>query len=84
MVRWRRLSPQHDHRINLLPAYIYQEQNRSSMSTKPKAPVPPTPKPQTPPPAPNPRQAEDLRWQRTVRFNWDNGGKRGSNKDGRK
>jgi hypothetical protein len=54
------------------------------MPTKPKAPVPPTPKPQSPPPAPNPRQAEDLRWQRTVRFNWDNGGKRGGNKDGRK
>jgi hypothetical protein len=84
MVRWRRLSPQYDHCINRQPACIFQEKNRNSMTTKPKAPVPPTPKPQAPPPAPNPRQAEDLRWQRTVRFNWDNGGKRGGNKDGRK
>lgn len=54
------------------------------MKTKPKSPPPPQNKPQAPTPAANPRQAEDQRWQRTVRFNWDNGGKRGSNKDGRK
>ena len=38
----------------------------------------------TPLPVPPQRQTEDQRWQRTVRFNWDNGGKRGGNKDGRK
>jgi hypothetical protein len=54
------------------------------MTTKPKTVSPPPPKPRTPAPAANPRQAEDQRWQRTVRFNWDNGGKRGGNKDGRK
>ena len=57
-----------------------------AMRHRPKSPAPPVPHPslQTLPTPPNPRQTEDLRWQRTVRFNWDNCGKRGGNKDGRK
>ena len=49
------------------------------MNDKPKSPVPPTAKPaqRTRLPAENPRQAEDQRWQRTVRFNWDKGGSQG-------
>ncbi|MBI2306547.1 MAG: hypothetical protein HYU78_04520 [Rhodocyclales bacterium] len=49
------------------------------MRHKPKSPPPPAPKPskQAVPPAANPRQAEDQRWQRTVRFNWDKGGSQG-------
>ena len=38
----------------------------------------------TPAPAENLRLSQDQRWQRTVHCNWDNGGKRGGNKDGRK
>lgn len=50
-----------------------------AMNDKPKSPAPPTAKPaqRTPLPATNPRQTEDQRWQRTVRFNWDKGGSQG-------
>lgn len=55
------------------------------MTTKPKKTTPPPKKPSGPPPTPAaPGQTEDQRWQRTVRFNWDNSGKRGGNKDGRR
>ncbi|MBW7900484.1 MAG: hypothetical protein H3C26_03350 [Rhodocyclaceae bacterium] len=49
------------------------------MSRKPKPPAPPAPKPAKPtaPPAEDLRPAEDRRWQRTVRFNWDKGGSQG-------
>ncbi|HEX5801727.1 MAG TPA: hypothetical protein VFY24_01785 [Azospira sp.] len=49
------------------------------MNHKPKSPTPPTAKPakRAPLPIANPRQAEDQRWQRTVRFNWDKGGSQG-------
>jgi hypothetical protein len=50
------------------------------LKTKPKNSAPPPQKPQVPTPADNPRQAEDLRWQRTVRFNWDKGGSKGGRK----
>ncbi len=69
------------------PNNFYLELRHNRMTTKQKTATPPTPKPRAPSPAPsapNARQAEDLRWQRTVRFNWDNGGKRGGSKDGRK
>lgn len=46
------------------------------MNRKPKSP-PPKPAKPVAPPAANPRQAEDQRWQRTVRFNWDKGGSQG-------
>lgn len=54
-----------------------------SSSPKTKAPPVPVPRPQEPEQrrhTPNPRAAEDLRWQRTVRFNWDKGGSKGGRK----
>lgn len=62
------------------------------MPRKPATPTPDKPprrpprRPtRTPPATPgNPRLSEDQRWQHTVRFNWDNGGRRGGGKSGRK
>ncbi len=53
------------------------------MTRKPAPPSPdgtPRRPARTPPPAGNPRFAQDQRWQRTVRFNWDKGGSKGGRK----
>jgi hypothetical protein len=56
------------------------------MKNKPTTPAQPTPKPKTRPDDPaatNPLRQADLRWQRTVRYGWDNGGRSGGGKSGR-
>ena len=60
------------HRRELVIRMKNRQKPADSQAPHPSLPVPPQ------------RQTEDRRWQRTVRFNWDNGGKRGGNKDGRK
>ena len=40
--------------------------------------------PATPAHAPNPRRESSLRWQRSVRFAWDNGGRKGGGHGGRR
>ena len=54
---------------------------------KPNAPQPPAtgaPSGKTLVPHTNPLRQSDLRWQRSVRFNWDNGGHKGGGHGGRR
>ena len=55
------------------------------MSNEKNKPAPPKPRRADPRQAPTPEpSAADRRWQRNVRFNWDNGGRKGGGHGGRR
>ena len=68
--------------VSLLPQPIRAEASMNTRAKSSRPAVPPTDRPEAKSglPASNPRQAQDLRWQRTVRFNWDKGGSKGGRK----